>query len=44
MINEVNVSGKGVIGLLEFLSLMVRAMKDTGTEEELTNDSNIFAT
>ena len=35
MIKEVNADDNGTIDFPEFLSLMVRKMKDTDTEEEL---------
>merc|ERR1719436_68044 len=38
MINEVDADGNGTIDFPEFLSLMARKMKDTDTEEKLTDE------
>ena len=42
MINEVDADGNGTIDFPEFLSLMARKMKDTDTEEELTEAFKVF--
>ena len=42
MIKEVNADDNGTIDFPEFLSLMVRKMKDTDTEEELIEAFKVF--
>ena len=42
MINEVDADGSGAIDFHEFLSLMVRKMKDTDQEEELIDALKMF--
>uniref|UniRef100_A0A2K5ZQA7 EF-hand domain-containing protein n=1 Tax=Mandrillus leucophaeus TaxID=9568 RepID=A0A2K5ZQA7_MANLE len=35
MINEVDADGNGTVDFPEFLTMVVRKMKDTGSEEEI---------
>ncbi len=42
MINEVDCDGNGTIDFPEFLSLFARKMRDTDTEEELTEAFKVF--
>ncbi|KAL4691134.1 hypothetical protein H8959_014095 [Pygathrix nigripes] len=42
MINEVDADGNGTVDFPEFLTMMVRKMKDTGSEEEIRDAFCVF--
>jgi len=42
VINEVDADGNGTIDFPEFLTMMARKMKDTGSEEEILEVFKVF--